>query len=130
MITIKTEEEIKTLHEGGRRLAAILNELARRAVPGVSSTELDKIGQELAEQNGDKPAFLGYRPKGVKIPYPASVCISINDEVVHGIPSDEKILQEGDVVAIDMGLIHGGLITDSAVTVVVGKVFVLKIILI
>ncbi len=121
MITYKTEKEIEILHEGGRRLSAILHELASRAKPGVLTTELDRIGRELAEQNGDKPAFLGYRPKGVKKPYPASVCISINDEVVHGIPSHEKILKNGDVVAIDMGLIHGRLITDSAITVVVGK---------
>ncbi len=120
-ITIKTPEEIKKLREGGRRLAAILRELEARVAPGVSSAELDRVARELAEKNGDKPAFLGYRPEGVKRRYPASICISINDEVVHGIPSEKKILQDGDVVAIDMGLIHEGLYTDSAVTVVVGK---------
>ncbi|MEK7390850.1 MAG: type I methionyl aminopeptidase [Patescibacteria group bacterium] len=120
MITIKSQEEIKILREGGLRLAQILTELASRARPGVSSAELDKLGRELAEKNGDRPAFLGYKPKGVKTPYPASVCVSINDEVVHGIPSGEKILEEGDIVAIDMGLIHKNLITDSAVTVIVG----------
>lgn len=120
MITIKTQEEIKILREGGRRLAAILAQLAAAAKPGVSSIDIDKLGQRLAEEGGDKPSFLGYRPTGVKTPYPASVCISINNEVVHGIPKPEKILQSGDVVAIDMGLTHKGLINDSAITVVVG----------
>jgi methionyl aminopeptidase len=121
MITIKNKEEIKILREGGKRLAAILAELAINAKPGVSSLELDKLGEKLAKAGGDKPAFLGYRPHGVKTPYPASVCISINNEIVHGIPSFSKVLREGDVVAIDMGLIHRGLITDSAITVIVGK---------
>ncbi len=120
MISFKSQEEIKILREGGRRLSAILAALAERAKPGVSSLELDKLAREMAEQGGDKPAFLGYRPKGAKFPFPASLCVSINNEVVHGIPSEGKVLQDGDVVAIDMGLIHGGLITDSAVTVVVG----------
>jgi methionyl aminopeptidase len=121
MITIKSQEEIQTLREGGRRLAAILTELAARAKPGISTAELDRIGYELAVKNGDKPAFLGYKPYGAKFPFPASVCISVNDEIVHGIPSEEKILKNGDVVTLDMGLIHEGLITDSAVTVIVGK---------
>lgn len=121
MITIKTQEDIKNLREGGRRLAAILVQLAAAAKPGVSSIDIDKLGQRLVEEAGDKPAFLGYRPEGVRVPYPASVCVSVNDEVVHGIPKPEKILQSGDVVAIDMGLIHKGLITDAAITIVVGE---------
>ncbi len=120
MITIKTQEEIKILREGGRRLAVILRELATHVATGVSSLQIDALGKTLAEKGGDKPAFLGYRPKGVRTPYPASVCISINDEVVHGIPHVEKIFREGDIVTLDMGLVHGGLITDSAITVIVG----------
>jgi len=121
MITIKTQEEIKVLREGGRRLAAILTVLSGRVAAGVSSLEIDALGHQLALDGGDKPAFLGYRPAGIKIPYPASVCISINEEVVHGIPKAEKIFNDGDVVTLDMGLVHGGLITDSAITVIVGK---------
>lgn len=121
MITIKSQEEIATLREGGRRLAGILAELAERADVGVSTAELDKLGYEMAVKNGDKPAFLGYKPYGAKYPFPASVCISINDEVVHGIPAEDKILKDGDVVTLDMGLVHGGLITDSAITIIVGK---------
>lgn len=120
MITFKTPEEIDILRECGRRLANILRELSSRIRPGVSSLDLDVLGRELAERGGDKPAFLGYRPNGVKKAYPASLCISINDEIVHGIPTAKKILKNGDIVTIDMGLIHKDLITDSAVSVVVG----------
>lgn len=121
MITIKTPEEIKKLREGGRRLATILHELAGMVKSGVSAFELDKHAQMLAEKGGDKPAFLGYKPYGARKPYPASICVSINEEVVHGIPTEDKIFQEGDIVAIDMGLVHEGLITDSAITVIVGQ---------
>lgn len=121
MIAIKTPQEIAILKEGGRRLANILRELASRVKPGVSSMEIDNLGRELAERDGDKPAFLKYKPDGAKKPYPASVCVSINDEVVHGIPSEKKIFNDGDIVTLDMGLIHKNLITDSAITIVVGK---------
>jgi methionyl aminopeptidase len=121
MIHIKTKEEIQILREGGRRLATILHTLAGKVAPGVSSLEIDRMAKELSEQGGDKPAFLGYRPEGVKKPYPASICISINDEVVHGIPREKKVFKEGDIVTLDMGLIHKGLVTDSAITIIVGK---------
>ena len=121
MITIKTSEEISILKEGGRRLSNILRELASRVKPGVSSMEIDQLGRELALRDGDKPAFLGYRPEGVKKPYPASVCISINNEVVHGIPNEKKIFADGDIVTLDMGLIHRDLFTDSAISLVVGE---------
>ena len=121
MITIKKPEEIALLREGGKRLAFILQELAKAVRVGGSAKELDVLAEKLAKEGGDKPAFLGYTPDGAHEPYPASICISINDEVVHGIPHEEKIFKDGDVVAIDMGLVHGGLFTDSAVTVIVGK---------
>ncbi len=123
MITIKTPEEIATLREGGKRLAFVLREVAKRAVPGATTLELNDFGQKLIEEGGDKAAFLDYQPAGAKRPYPASICISINDEVVHGIPNENpKTLQEGDIVSIDAGLIHKDLIVDSAITVPVGKV--------
>ncbi len=120
MITIKKPQEIKALRDGGRRLAFILKTLAEAVAPGVNAKDLDLLAEKLANEGGDTPAFLGYRPEGVHKSYPASICVSINDEVVHGIPTEEKILKEGDVVAIDMGLIHKNLITDSAITVIVG----------
>src|SRR6185436_4426177 len=123
MPSIKTAEDIKKLRECGKRLAAILKTVTNAVTPGVSASELDALAEKLAREGGDKPAFLGYQPSGAKRPYPASLCVSINDEVVHGIPNEaEKILKEGDIVSLDMGLVHEGLYTDSAVTVPVGKV--------
>jgi methionyl aminopeptidase len=85
--------------------------------------ELDKLARKLVEEGGDKSSFLNYKPVGAKRPYPAALCVSINDEIVHGIPNETpKILKEGDIVSLDMGLIHKGLFTDSAITVGVGEV--------
>jgi len=122
MIRLKTEEEIKILKEGGTRLAFILREVIKKVAVGVSAKELDDLAYKLAVENGDKPAFLNYKAKGDRKPYPASLCVSINDEVVHGIPLAEKIIKDGDIVSLDMGLIHKGLITDSAITIPVGNV--------
>ena len=123
MITIKTREEIALLREGGRRLAEILRELEVAVLPGKTATELNTLAEKLVAERGDKSAFLNYKPYGAKRPYPASLCVSINDEVVHGIPNGkEKILKEGDIVSLDMGLIHKNLFTDMAVTVAVGAI--------
>lgn len=122
-ITIKTKEEIEILREGGKRLSFILQSVAEAVKPGVSTLDLDNLARKLVEEGGDKSAFLNYRPAGMKRPYPAAICVSINDEVVHGIPNEQpKILKEGDIVSLDMGLIHKGLFTDSAITVPVGVV--------
>lgn len=121
MIRIKTENEIVLLREGGKRLASVLAEVAKAVKPGVSSGELDALAIKLISELGDKPSFLHYKPAGAVRPFPAALCVSINDEVVHGIPSDRK-LEEGDVVGLDLGLNHGGLFTDHAVTVPVGEV--------
>ncbi len=122
MIIIKTKEEIEVLREGGKRLATVLYKVKGMVKPGVSTWELDKYAEKLIKEMGDYPAFLNYRPAGAKIPFPASLCISVNDEVVHGIPSKDKILQEGDIVSLDLGLKHRGLFTDMAITVPVGEV--------
>jgi methionyl aminopeptidase len=122
-ITIKTEKEIAILREGGRRLAQILHAVAAAVRPGVTSVELNKLAETLIAEGGDTPSFLQYSPKGARRPFPASLCVSVNDEVVHGIPNEgEKILKEGDIVSLDLGLKHKGLFTDGAVTVGVGKI--------
>ena len=126
MIYIKTPEQIEILREGGKRHAAILEILTAKVVPGVTTGELDALALSLVREGGDEPAFLGYKPAGASYAYPATLCVSVNDEVVHGIPDAKRVLQEGDVVSLDLGLKHKGLFTDAAVTVAVGTVDVKK----
>jgi methionyl aminopeptidase len=122
MIIIKTPEEIKILREGGKRLATILNKVKDIVKPGICTKDLDDYARKLINEMGDTPAFLNYRPEGAKTPFPAALCVSINDEVVHGIPKAKKILREGDIVSIDLGLKHKGMFTDMAMTVAVGEI--------
>ena len=122
-IRLKSEKEIQTLQEGGKHHAQILSELASMVKPGVSTLILEEEALRLIRALGDKPAFLGYKPYGANRPYPASLCVSINDEIVHGIPNEaERIIQEGDIVSLDLGITHQGLITDAAVTVACGAI--------
>jgi methionyl aminopeptidase len=122
MIIIKTKEEIEIIREGGKRLAEVLNKVKEIVKPGISTWELDKYAEKLIKDAGDYPAFLNYQPKGAETPFPASLCVSVNDEVVHGIPNKNKILKEGDIVSLDLGLRHKGLYTDMALTVGVGEI--------
>lgn len=121
MIFIKNEEQINNLREGGRRHAEILQKLREKVAPGVTTGELDAYARELVAANGDTPAFLNYKPVGAKKPFPAVLCVSVNDEVVHGIPNDNRVLENGDVVSIDLGVWHNNTITDAAITVCVGE---------
>ena len=122
MISIKSKEEIATLREGGKQLASILLCVAKAVRPGVSSLELDALARRLIAEGGDTPSFLNYQGNGDKKKFPAALCVSVNDEVVHGVPSAEKILRDGDIVGVDLGLFHKGLCTDAAVTVAVGTI--------
>jgi len=120
---IKTERERENLIEAGKRLAQILETLKKKAAPGVTVEELDDLAEQLIRENGDTPAFLGYTPEGMHRPYPATLCVSINDEVVHGIPNEShKVLKEGDIVGLDFGLIHEGIVVDATVTAPVGQI--------
>lgn len=122
-ITIKTKEEIEILREGGKRLAFILQAVAKIVKAGVSTLELDNLAKKLVAEGGDKSAFLNYKPVGMKRPYPATICVSINDAIVHGIPNEHpQIIKEGDIVSLDMGLNHKGLFTDAAITIGVGGI--------
>jgi methionyl aminopeptidase len=122
-IRLKSKDEIITLREGGRRHAAILAELASRLADGVSTLTLEEEAMRLIREYGDTPAFLGYTPAGARRAFPAALCVSVNDEIVHGIPNEaERLIRDGDLVSLDLGLIHNGLITDAAVTVGVGAV--------
>ncbi len=122
-MTISNDVERINLIEAGKRLAAVLEVLRAKVAPGVKAEELDDLAEQLIRVGGDTPCFLGYTPEGAQRPYPATLCVSINDEVVHGIPNEsEKILKEGDIVGLDLGLAHNGIIVDAAITVPVGEV--------
>jgi len=115
MIQLKTESEIEILKENARILIEILRELIRAAQPGVSTGELDDLAERLMGRAGAVSAFKGYRG------YPAVICTSINEEIVHGIPRKDRILKEGDVLSIDIGIERKGLFADTADTIVVGS---------
>lgn len=120
-ITYKTDKEIEILRECGKRLADSLHRTAALVRPGITTRELDEFFERTVRERGDTPAFKNYRPAGAAYPYPCSVCISVNEEVVHGIAGD-RVLQEGDIVTLDGGIKHQGLITDSAISVPVGNI--------
>jgi len=120
-VIIKNAEEINTLREGGKILAEVLEKVAKKVAPGVSTMELDKYAFDLIKKSGGSPAFLNYKPEGAPKAYPASLCVSVNNEIVHGIPSKDKILKEGDIISLDLGLKYNGLFTDHAITVPVGQ---------
>jgi len=114
MISIKTKEEIKKLAKSGAICSFVLNQLSRRIKPGMATIELEKMANRIIEARNATPSFLNYNN------YPSSVCISINDELVHGIPGS-RIIKRSDVIGIDVGVIYDGMYTDCALTVVVGK---------
>jgi methionyl aminopeptidase len=117
---VRTAEERTNLLEAGRRFGVILEALMAEVKPGVTTGELDASAEKMIRDGGDDPVFKGYTPEGANRPFPAALCISVNDEVVHGIPG-ARVLKEGDIVSLDLGLSHEGMIVDSAVTVPVGK---------
>lgn len=124
MITIKSKKEIEIMREGGRLLSKTLQQVANAVKPGVVISDLDAMARELLEQGGGRPAFLHYQPLG-STSYPATLCISINNEVVHGIGTRDIELKDGDIVGLDIGVQYpaqGGLYTDMAVTVPVGNI--------
>ncbi len=122
MIIIKNNDEIALIREAGKRLAFVLYKTAEKVAPGISTWELDKYAEKLITEMGDYPAFLNYKPDGASYAYPASLCVSVNDEVVHGIPKKDKILKVGDIISLDLGLRHKGYFADMAITVPVGGV--------
>lgn len=115
-VSIKSEREIKLMKEAGRLLAITHDELSRALKPGMSTWEIDHLGEEIIRSFGCVPNFLHYNG------YPASICVSVNDEVVHGIPSKKRIIQEGDIVSLDAGLIYKGYHSDAARTHAIGEV--------
>jgi len=121
MALIKTEEEIKKIEIAGRILASVLKKLAAEVKVGVKIELFDQLAKKLIREAGAEPAFLNYHPYGAERPYPCSLCVSINDAVVHGLPK-KKILQDGDVVKLDIGVRYQGYYADGAITLGVGEV--------
>jgi methionyl aminopeptidase len=121
MIT-KDPKQIQILREGGKILATVLNMVASKAQAGVSAGALDELAEKEILKAGGKPSFKNYRSQLGDPPFPASLCVSVNNEVVHGIPRKDKILNDGDIVGLDLGVEYKGLFTDAAVTIPIGKV--------
>lgn len=115
-ITIKSEREIELMAEAGKILERVHNELEKALRPGMSTKDIDTLGEEIIRSYGCIPSFLNYNG------YPASICVSVNQEVVHGIPDKHRIIQEGDIVSLDAGVIYEGYHSDAARTVAVGEV--------
>jgi methionyl aminopeptidase len=115
-VTIKSEREIELMREAGKILGKVHNELAKEIKAGMTTYQIDKIGEELIRSYGCIPSFLGYEG------FPASICVSVNDEVVHGIPSKNRVIIDGDIVSLDAGVIYKGYQSDAARTVAVGEI--------
>lgn len=121
----KTKEEIKKIIEGGKIIGGILEEISTLAKPGVSAWEIDMRAEKLIKKAGGIPAFKGFKSRKSDPPFPSTVCASVNDELVHGIASKEKILKNGDIFSIDIGMQYpgkGGYFTDTALTLPIGKI--------
>ena len=115
----KTREEIEKIREGGRKLAAVLDALKKEAKAGITTNELDSLAERLILESGGVPSFKGYKGSKDARPFPATICVSVNDEVVHGIPTNKKLAQ-GDIVGLDIGMKYKNLFTDMAQTVIIG----------
>lgn len=115
-VTIKSAREIELMTEAGRILEIVHEEIKKALRPGMTTLEIDKLGEEVIRSYGCVPSFLNYNG------YPASICVSVNDEVVHGIPSARRILKEGDIVGIDAGVIYKGYHSDAARTHGIGEI--------
>jgi methionyl aminopeptidase len=115
MITLKSAREVSYMRDAGRIVALVLQELGRRVAPGVTTGELDRFAEEMLRKQGAEPAFLGYQG------FPASICASVNEEVVHGIPGLRK-LENGDIISIDIGSVYHGYVGDTSMTFPVGEI--------
>jgi methionyl aminopeptidase len=121
MIFLKSRQEIEIMRTANRIVSEILAEIRERVAPGVSTGEIDRIAAELIRKKGARSAFKGYQIRPGVPPFPATICISLNDEVVHGIPSPQRVIQDGDVVSLDFGVIYKDFYGDAAVTFCMGK---------
>ena len=110
----KTQEEIDGLRAAGKLLAQALRNTAALVKPGVNTAELDLAAEKFIRDAGAEPAFLDYKPEGASYAFPAALCVSVNDEVVHGVPSARVVLREGDILSVDVGVLYRGYYGDTA----------------
>lgn len=122
MVTLKKDHEIQIMKQAGRIVADVLQLLEELVRPGVDTLTLDEAAEDLIRKSGGIPATKGYRVQGIATPYPASLCVSVNEEVVHGIPRRERVLQEGDIVSVDVVVGVGRYFGDAARTYAVGEI--------
>ncbi|MDD6797909.1 MAG: type I methionyl aminopeptidase [Clostridia bacterium] len=115
-VSVKSQREIELMREAGKILAAVHEELEKIIEPGITTKHIDQVGYDIIKSYGCEPSFLNYEG------YPASICVSVNDEVVHGIPSRKRVLHEGDIVSLDAGVIYKGYHSDAARTHAVGEI--------
>lgn len=119
---IKTADDIERIREGGAHLARIVRELVGKAIVGANTADIDDLAEDRMREIGAIPSFKGYKPRGIKTPFNSTICASINDEVVHAPAHPGRILKEGDIFSIDIGMVYKERYTDMAVTVGVGKI--------
>ncbi len=117
----QTKEDIERLRVGGKLLADALRATATLVFSGQTTAALDLYAEKYIRDGGGVPSFLGYKPHEARTPFPAALCVSINDEIVHGIPSEGRTVQEGDIVSLDLGLSYQGIFVDSALSLCVGE---------
>lgn len=122
MIKIKNKEQIEILRRGGKILAQVLDAVKNQIKPGINTQELNEFAERLISNYRAKPSFKGYEASWAASPFPSALCVSVNEEVVHGLPIPNRVFYEGDIVGIDCGLEYQGLFTDAAITVGVGKI--------
>lgn len=122
MIFLKSPEEIEIMRAANRIVSEILAELRQQVRPGTTTGEIDRIAAGYIRQRGAKTAFKGYTIRNGSVPFPATICISLNNEIVHGIPSPHRTIKDGDIVSLDFGIVYKGFYGDAAVSFAVGKV--------
>ena len=122
MITLKSESDLLLMRKAGKIVADVLDMIAAMVRPGISTGHIDEAAEKLIRSAGATPAFKGYRVPGIPSPFPSAVCASINEEIVHGFPSKDRILAEGDIISIDVGTCYAGYYGDAAYTYPVGTV--------
>jgi len=121
-VILKTQEEIDAMRESGRIIAKAHQAMREAVRPGVSTKELDTIAETVLRDHGATPAFLNYQPTPTRPPYPATITASINNELVHGVPYENRILQEGDIISLDVGCFYNGFVGDAAFSMGVGEI--------